>query len=158
MFLTHQLHIIYAHLLSYSSLLEDFRKTVKFILLTPNPAMDSFSDEDRLFSRRVLERECHNLLLEIERLEMARRMQDKRLKNVMNLVCTSHQLPIRRDSLCGYRSSPVLTSVIADICKPWWRQPSETTVLVRTSSLCAPRNRHWTSLVLSSLSWYRHLL
>ncbi|KAK0205522.1 hypothetical protein DFS33DRAFT_1487588 [Desarmillaria ectypa] len=88
-FLTRELHIIRAHHLHYSSLLEDMRKAVVFILDTPNPAMDSLPQEEKLFSRTLLEKECRNLLSEIGRLEMSRRMQDKRLKNVMNLVFSS---------------------------------------------------------------------
>ncbi|KAJ7747969.1 hypothetical protein DFH07DRAFT_830716 [Mycena maculata] len=87
--LTRELHIIRAHHLHYSALLEDFRKTVVFVQDTPNPAMDALSDEERLYSRRLLERECNTLLNEIDRLEMGRKMQEKRLKNVMNLVFSS---------------------------------------------------------------------
>ncbi|KAF9076893.1 cora-like Mg2+ transporter protein-domain-containing protein [Rhodocollybia butyracea] len=77
MTLTRDLHTIQAHQLHYSSLLEDFRKSVEFILNTPNPAMDA---------RKLLEKECLNLLIEVERLEKSREMQERRLKNVMNLV------------------------------------------------------------------------
>ncbi|RDB19710.1 hypothetical protein Hypma_013163 [Hypsizygus marmoreus] len=84
--LTQELHIIRAHHLHYSSLLEDFQKTVKFIQNTPNPAMQSASKEDQENGTSWMRRECANLLSEIDRLEMGRRMQDKRLKNVMNLV------------------------------------------------------------------------
>lgn len=87
MMLTQELHIIRAHLLHYSSLLEDFRKTVVFIRDTRNPALESLSDKDREYSKNLMQRECSNLLTEIERLEMSRRMQDRRLKNVLNLVC-----------------------------------------------------------------------
>ncbi|KAJ7481580.1 hypothetical protein FB451DRAFT_1338315 [Mycena latifolia] len=87
--LTRELHIIRAHQLHYSALLEDFRKAVNFVRETPNPAMDARPEEERVFSRNLLERECKNLLSEIDRLEKARRMQDKRLKNVMNLVFSS---------------------------------------------------------------------
>ncbi|KAJ7704297.1 hypothetical protein B0H17DRAFT_1039206 [Mycena rosella] len=87
--LTRELHIIRAHHLHYSALLEDFRKAVDFVRATPNPAMDARPEEERMFSRNLLERECKNLLNEIHRLEMGRRMQDKRLKNVMNLVFSS---------------------------------------------------------------------
>jgi hypothetical protein len=55
--------------------------------------MDSLSDEDRLWSRNLLKRECDHLLSEISRLEMGRVMQDRRLKNVMNLVCAVFQRP-----------------------------------------------------------------
>ncbi|KAJ3709779.1 hypothetical protein C8R42DRAFT_729842 [Lentinula raphanica] len=37
--LTHQLHVIRAHLLHYESLLDDFRKTVEFLLKTVNPGL-----------------------------------------------------------------------------------------------------------------------
>ncbi|GLB39824.1 putative corA-like Mg2+ transporter protein [Lyophyllum shimeji] len=84
--LTQELHIIRAHHLHYSSLLEDFEKTVKFIRDTHNPAMESYSKAEREYSAHLMKRECQNLLSEINRLEMGRRMQDKRLKNVMNLV------------------------------------------------------------------------
>ncbi|KAG7087460.1 hypothetical protein E1B28_013426 [Marasmius oreades] len=86
MLITRRLHIIRAHHLHYSSLLEDFRKAVLFILNTPNPAMDSLPDKDRLNSQSLLVKECNHLLSEIDRLERGRRMQDKRLKNVMHLV------------------------------------------------------------------------
>ncbi|KAK0194621.1 hypothetical protein F5146DRAFT_925341 [Armillaria mellea] len=89
LFLTRELHIIRAHHLHYSSLLEDMKKAVVFIRDTPNPAMDTLPEEDKQFSRTLLEKECRNLLSEIDRLEMSRRMQDKRLKNVMNLVFSS---------------------------------------------------------------------
>jgi len=87
--LTRELHIIRAHLLHYSALLEDFRKAVDFVLDTPNPAMNALPAEERDVSRQLLERECKNLLSEIDRLEKGRQMQNGRLKNVMNLVFSS---------------------------------------------------------------------
>ncbi|KAJ7057068.1 cora-like Mg2+ transporter protein-domain-containing protein [Mycena amicta] len=87
--LTRELHVIRAHLLHHSALLEDFRKTVDFVLDTPNPAMDALPEAERVFSRQLLNRECRNLLSEIQRLEGSRTMQDKRLKNVMDLVFSS---------------------------------------------------------------------
>ncbi|KAJ3788735.1 hypothetical protein GGU10DRAFT_345580 [Lentinula aff. detonsa] len=84
--LTRDLHTIQAHLLHYSSLLEDFQKSIIFVLDTPNPAMDSLPDEERILSRKLLQKECNNLLIEVERLEKSRTMQERRLKNVMNLV------------------------------------------------------------------------
>ncbi|KAF5346967.1 hypothetical protein D9758_010088 [Tetrapyrgos nigripes] len=82
------LHVIRAHHLHYSSLLDDFRKSVDFIWNTPNPAMDSplISQKDRFFSRVLLEKECNNLNIEIGRLDASRSMQDNRLKNLMNVV------------------------------------------------------------------------
>jgi len=87
---THELHTIGAHLLRYAELLEDFRSTITFILETPNPAMESPSlglEIDRRLSQDLLKKECHNLSMQIERLAMSRELQDRRLKNVMNLVC-----------------------------------------------------------------------
>ncbi|KAK0447082.1 hypothetical protein EV421DRAFT_2033498 [Armillaria borealis] len=85
-FITHELHIIRVHCFQFPSLLEDVRKAVVFILDTPNPARDSLPQEEKQFSRTLLEKECRNLLSEIHRLEMSRRMQDQRLKNALNLV------------------------------------------------------------------------
>ena len=89
--LTQELHIIRAHHLHYSSLLADFRRTVLFIQDITSPAMDcdSVSEEERLLSKAMLQRECSNILQEIERLEKGRMMQDRRLKNVMDLVFSS---------------------------------------------------------------------
>ncbi|CAA7269923.1 unnamed protein product [Cyclocybe aegerita] len=84
--ITRELHVIRAHQLHYSSLLDDFRKTVQFIRDTKSPALDSLPPDQYDLSWRLMTRECANLLTEIERLEMGRRMQDRRLKNVMNLV------------------------------------------------------------------------
>ncbi|KAG6829590.1 hypothetical protein H0H87_010739 [Tephrocybe sp. NHM501043] len=86
MILTQELHVIRAHHLHYSSLLEDFQKTVNFIKNTYYPGMDSIPKSERKASAALMVRECDNLLSEIDRLEMGRRMQDKRLKNVMNLA------------------------------------------------------------------------
>ncbi|PPQ92528.1 LOW QUALITY PROTEIN: hypothetical protein CVT25_010361 [Psilocybe cyanescens] len=89
MILTQELHIIRAHLLHYSSLLDDFRKSVIFIRDTENPALESLSLEEREENSSIMKRECSNLLTEIERLEKGRQMQDRRLKNVMDLVFSS---------------------------------------------------------------------
>jgi hypothetical protein len=87
--LTQELHVIRAHQLHYSSLLDDFRKTVEFVRTTQSPAMESFPPEIREHSAELMERECFNLQNEINRLEKGRQMQDKRLMNVMNLVGAS---------------------------------------------------------------------
>ncbi|KAH9474784.1 hypothetical protein JR316_0013249 [Psilocybe cubensis] len=89
MTLTQELHVIRAHLLHYSSLLDDFRKSVIFIRDTENPALESLSEAERQENASIMNRECSNLLTEIERLEKDRRMQDRRLKNVMGLVFSS---------------------------------------------------------------------
>ena len=84
--LTRELHIIRAHHLHYSSLIEDLRKTVEFVRDTKNPAMDSFSDAIREQSEKLMQRECKHLMNEFQRLDNERMMQDQRLNNVMNLV------------------------------------------------------------------------
>ncbi|KAK1231178.1 hypothetical protein PQX77_005704 [Marasmius sp. AFHP31] len=87
-YMTRDLHFIRAHHLHYTSLLKDMRKSVQFILDTPNPAMDSagVKPEVRRDSFKKLKKECNHLLYEVERLEMQLHTQDSRLKNVMNLV------------------------------------------------------------------------
>ena len=83
---TRELHIIRAHHLHYTSLLDHYTKHVTFIKNTPNPALDGLSEEDRIFSAKLLHRECDNLINEIERLSSELSMQERRLKNVLSLV------------------------------------------------------------------------
>ncbi|KAF9048217.1 hypothetical protein BDZ89DRAFT_1057791, partial [Hymenopellis radicata] len=87
--LTRELHLIRAHLLHYASLLGDMKKSVQFVRDTPNPAMAALSEEEKELSHGLLQKECTNLISDIDRLEQSRQMQDKRLKNVMNLVFSS---------------------------------------------------------------------
>ncbi len=89
--ITQDLHIIRAHQLYYTSLLNDFRKTVEFVRKHENPAMTSPSVEakDRELSKKFLDRECDNLIHDIDRLVKDLLMQEQRLKNVMNLVRSS---------------------------------------------------------------------
>ena len=84
--LTQELHIIRAHQLHYASLIKDIHKTVEFVRDTKNPAMESFPPAVRDLSERLMQRECKNLLNEIDRLENGRDMQEKRLTNVTHLV------------------------------------------------------------------------
>ncbi|KAG5637342.1 hypothetical protein H0H81_004898 [Sphagnurus paluster] len=86
--LTQELHVIQAHLVHYASLLEEFRKSVVFVRDTPYPALadpERYTDEKRQASEAALSKECSKLLDEIARLESARRMQGRRLKNIMDL-------------------------------------------------------------------------
>ena len=69
------------------ALLDDYRKSIEFIRDTPHPGMNSWDPEERGQSQELLRKECENLLTEIDRLFLNRDMQDKQLKNVMNLVC-----------------------------------------------------------------------
>lgn len=86
--LTHELHVIRANQLHYTSLLEDYAEHIKFVMETSNPMMDNpkFTDEDRRYSQETINTECHTLLLEIERLKNSLQMQQRRLTNVMGLV------------------------------------------------------------------------
>jgi hypothetical protein len=56
---------------------------------------DEAQAEKFAFVKNLMQNESTNLLDEIARLEQNRSMQDKRLKNVMDLVC----LPMH---FCGY--------------------------------------------------------
>jgi len=84
--ITQELHSIRAHQLHYISLLDHYTKHINFIKNTPNPAMDGLSEADRKRSAKLLTRECDNLLNEVERLNNELSSQEKRLKNVMDLV------------------------------------------------------------------------
>ena len=84
--ITRELHIISAHHLHYTSLLDHYTKHINFIKNTPNPAMDGLPEVDRIKSAKLLMRECDNLLNEIERLHNEMGTQERRLKNVMDLV------------------------------------------------------------------------
>jgi len=73
--------------------LKDFKKTVLFVLETPNPSTEPLADSEfdaeqqaaRERSAVMMNRECGTLLSEIERLEKSIGMHDMRLKNVMDL-------------------------------------------------------------------------
>ncbi|KAJ3563226.1 hypothetical protein NP233_g9074 [Leucocoprinus birnbaumii] len=86
MALTSELHVIRAHQLHFSALLANFAKSVKFIRDTEHPGLQSLSKLEKDETQKRLEQECAMLLSEIERLDMTREIQDKRVKNVMNLV------------------------------------------------------------------------
>ena len=86
MVIIRELHIIRAHHLYYISLLNHYTKHVTFIRNTPNPAMDSLSEEERQSSRKLLNRECDILMDEIDRLIFELSTQERRLKNVTALV------------------------------------------------------------------------
>jgi len=47
---------------------------------------DDVDEAKRISDKKLLDKECENLLSEIHRLEMNRRMQDDRVQNVQNLV------------------------------------------------------------------------
>ena len=84
--ITRELHIIRAHHLHYMSLLDHYTKHITFIRNTHNPAMDSVCEVDREKSAKLLKRECDTLSKEVERLNNVLKMQERRLKNVMDLV------------------------------------------------------------------------
>ena len=86
--LTQELYIIRAHLLHWSSLIDDLRKSVVFLDGHRNPAMnEKFNTKAEIeISNHQFQKEIGNMKMEIDRLEKARDMQDKRLKNAMDLV------------------------------------------------------------------------
>lgn len=67
-------------------------------LYIPTPSSVQSWMEQKQVTQRIMEAECNTLLNEIERLEMGRLMQDKRLKNVINLVSLCHG----KTELCDY--------------------------------------------------------
>lgn len=84
--LTEELHIIRAHHLHYSTLLDDLEKHVQFIRDTHNPMMDVMKPVDIKKSKDTMRRECQNLLTEVKRLKTELAMQELRLKNVVSQV------------------------------------------------------------------------
>ena len=52
--------------------------------------MEAIEERERKMSEKLLARECNNLLNEIKRLESELGMQERRLKDVMNLVSYIH--------------------------------------------------------------------
>ena len=89
--LTKELHLVRAHLHHYASLLEDFQKSIVFVLETTNPSLSNhelYTLDERKKSEEVMQRECNHLLNEIRRLDHSRIMQDRRVQNAMDLVRT----------------------------------------------------------------------
>jgi hypothetical protein len=66
--LVRQLHKIQASLLHYASLLTNFRKSLQFLRKIHNPAMDHSRPETQKRSEKEKEKECINLMTEIDRL------------------------------------------------------------------------------------------
>ncbi|KAF7368936.1 hypothetical protein MVEN_00219800 [Mycena venus] len=96
MTLTQQLHVVRAHLLHYQSLLDDFRKSVVFVAETRNPMLEQMTDalppDKIVFVQNLMRKESTNLLNEIARLQQNRSMQEKRLKNAIDLAFSSVNL------------------------------------------------------------------
>jgi hypothetical protein len=84
--ITQELHIIRPHLFRYISLLEDFRKSIALICGAPNPVMDTWPVEEQEQSKRLLEKECKTVYMELDRLELRRSVLEMRLANVLSLV------------------------------------------------------------------------
>ncbi|KAG2368838.1 hypothetical protein BDR07DRAFT_1268949, partial [Suillus spraguei] len=85
--LNHSLHSLAAHLLQYETFLHDFEKSVKFVMETPNPAMEDLGNRDT--TEQLLQRECKNLLSEIDRLRRRCSVLLSRLKNATDLAYAS---------------------------------------------------------------------
>ena len=117
--LTYELHVIRAHLLHYTSLLRDFRKSVEFVRDTANPAMDSEDIDDATCDsdKELLNSECGNLLSEIHRLELSRDGVDDRVHNLQNLVGSDceHFHP----NYWSYCLSRYIQVSISRIAGPW---------------------------------------
>ncbi|KAG6857495.1 hypothetical protein H0H87_002120 [Tephrocybe sp. NHM501043] len=78
------LHNIHSHLLSYATMLRDFKKSVQFILETPDTTKNCDEEEGH-----TMHRECNNLISEIDRLDLDRATHTERLKNLINLLFSS---------------------------------------------------------------------
>lgn len=82
--LNYILHSLQAHLLQYQTLLHDFELSVKFVMESPNPAMENSHNKGT--TEELMQRECKNLLSEIDRLHNRCSMFINRLKNATDLA------------------------------------------------------------------------
>ncbi|KAG1811017.1 hypothetical protein EV424DRAFT_1542734 [Suillus variegatus] len=82
--LNYTLHSLQAHLLQYQTLLHDFELSVTFVMESPNPAMENSHNKGT--TEELMERECKNLLSEIDRLHKRCSMFINRLKNATDLA------------------------------------------------------------------------
>ncbi len=137
--MTHELHVIRAHILHYESLLSDFRKTIQFVEKIHNPALVNTTVPPSSSSATILnggngewkdllDKECEHMLSGVDRLQEALQMHDKRLRNVMNLVPSSLSLTFQRNltALICCRLSALLTSKIASVWPRSRKQLEET--------------------------------
>lgn len=82
--LNYTLHSLQAHLLQYQTLLHDFELSVTFVMESPNPAMENSHNKGT--TEELMQRECKNLLSEIDRLHKRCSMFINRLKNATDLA------------------------------------------------------------------------
>ncbi|KAG2159250.1 uncharacterized protein EDB93DRAFT_275115 [Suillus bovinus] len=82
--LNYDLHSLLAHLLQYQTLLHDFEVSVDLVKETRNPAMADSGNRD--ITKELMDRECKNLLAEINRLHRRCEMFINRLKNATDLA------------------------------------------------------------------------
>jgi Sec7-like guanine-nucleotide exchange factor len=78
--------------------------------------MDSVCEVDRKKSEKLLIRECDNLLNEVERLNTELSTQERRLKNVMDLVSPITSVCRIYFLVLGDRYSVVSISLTVDTC------------------------------------------
>lgn len=81
---THEVHNIRAHLLNYTSFLQDFRDSVQYIIDNPSPWTGNWATD-------AMNVECTLLLSEIARLQKGMDIPNKRLKNLINTASTQQR-------------------------------------------------------------------
>jgi len=88
--LTSQLHVIRVYLQRYDEMLDQFEKSVRFLMEVGISELYAASHENGYLSKNdskaVLKRETDGLLAQVARLQRQRKMDDARLSNVMTLV------------------------------------------------------------------------
>jgi hypothetical protein len=84
--LMYELYVIQAYLLQCAPMLEELRASIQFLLDARNPAMDKFPEDIKNRDRQVFKKEARILLLEVQRLNMSRAQQEKRLGNLTHFV------------------------------------------------------------------------
>ncbi|KAF9531382.1 hypothetical protein CPB83DRAFT_848934 [Crepidotus variabilis] len=75
--MTHELHIIQAHLLHFENLLGDFKKTVEFIEVTPNPSMEKVVKPGQLSNKPDTKQDLDSTTHESQEKKKAREREEE---------------------------------------------------------------------------------
>ncbi|KAG6836425.1 hypothetical protein H0H93_008067 [Arthromyces matolae] len=99
LYLLEELHVIHVRHLQYTPLLEDLRKTITFLINTPNPALDALPESEKVSNRELLAKECNTLIYKVSRLETSLKILDEDVKNTSNLALSSVNIHDSRRSI-----------------------------------------------------------
>lgn len=112
--LNYTLHSLQAHLLQYQTLLHDFELSVTFVMESPNPAMENSHNKGT--TEELMERECKNLLSEIDRLHKRCSMFINRLKNATDLAFATVNIEDSRQTFELTRATLRDSAAMKQVC------------------------------------------